>query len=71
MIITEHAVNRFKERVTVASYDIICNFIENDVQNSSLLYSFNGIEKRMCNGIIYVIDPNDKLHPVVITLYLC
>lgn len=70
MVITNHAVTRFKERITAASYESICTFIEEDIKKSELLYSCNGIEKRMYNGIVYVIDPSKKYQPVVVTLYL-
>lgn len=70
MIITKHAIKRFKERVTSASYESICTFIQEDINNSELLYSINGIEKRIYNGIIYIVDPSAKRQPVVVSLYL-
>lgn len=71
MQITKHAVERFKERVTPESTDVIKMFIESDIKRSTVLYSVNGIEeKRLCDGIIYVIKKTKSNQDIVITLYL-
>ncbi|MGG3006681.1 hypothetical protein [Geobacillus stearothermophilus] len=70
MIITKHAIQRFKERITSESPEVIRIFIEADVKSSTILYRLNNIEKRICNGVIYVLDCTNETTPKVITLYL-
>jgi hypothetical protein len=64
MIITKHAIQRFRERVTEGSCDFIRRFIESELAQSIFLYSLNGIEKRYSNGLVYVLEGKK-----VITLY--
>jgi transposase len=68
MIVTKHAVRRFRERIMNASYSFIEQFIKRELQESVLLYSINGIEKRYVNGIVYVLERSKGLLKVV-TLY--
>jgi hypothetical protein len=44
-------------------------FIESDIKNSQFLYRINDTEKRIINGIIYVLDYKETT-PTVVTLYL-
>lgn len=69
MTISKHAIERFRERVTWESNEVIRSFIEYDIESSELLYRLNNIEKRLANGIVYVLDCT-KGSPTVITLYL-
>lgn len=69
MHITKHAIKRYQERVTPASYDVIYNFIRVDIDSSVLLYSINGIEKWKSKDIVYVVDSSKN--KAVLTLYLC
>lgn len=68
MRISRHAVERYQERITPASYEFTTNFIKEEVKKSELLYSVNGVEKRTCSGIVYIIDRTNQ--PTVVTLYL-
>jgi hypothetical protein len=68
MIVTKHAVRRFRERITNASYSFIEQFIKRELQKSILLYSINGIEKRYVNGMVYVLQRSEGLLKVI-TLY--
>lgn len=71
MEITKHAIDRFRERVTPESTDVIRMFIENDIKRSTSLYSVNGTEeKRICDGIIYVLRTTKAKQQLVVTLYL-
>lgn len=71
MQITKHAVERFRERVTPESTEVIKIFIENDIKRSTALYTVNGTEeKRVCDGIIYVLKTTETKQQIVITLYL-
>lgn len=71
MVITNHAIERFRERVTLDSEEVVRQFIEEDIKQSECLYSINGVEeKRICNGIIYVIDKSNPMQEIVVTLYL-
>lgn len=64
MVVTKHAVERFRERVTEGSIDFIKSFIESELAQSILLYSLNGVEKRYINGLVFVLEGKK-----VITLY--
>jgi hypothetical protein len=68
MIVTKHAVRRFRERITNASYSFIEQFIKRELQESVLLYSINGIEKRYVNGMVYVLERSEGLLKII-TLY--
>lgn len=70
MTITKHVIKRFQERITYESPEVICSFIKSDVYNSTLLYRINNIEKRVINGIVYVLDFSREFNPKVVTLYL-
>ena len=70
MSITNHAIQRFQERVTEESADFICSFIQSSVESSTLLFSLNGIEKREFEGIIFIVEPKGRKGPVVRTVYL-
>jgi hypothetical protein len=70
MYITKHAIQRFRERITFEKSEVIRLFIEQDVKNSHLLYKVNNIEKRIRNGIVYVLEWKDQSNPTVVTLYL-
>jgi hypothetical protein len=71
MYITKHAIQRFRERITSENPEVVRFFIEQDVQNSELLYKVNNnIEKRISNGIVYVLDCKNQSNPKVVTLYL-
>lgn len=70
MDITQHAIERFKERVTFDDPRAIRLFIETDIHESEHLYRINNIEKRIKDGIIYVLDWDSRSIPSVITLYL-
>src|SRR5690625_637508 len=70
MTITKHAIERFKERITWEDNELVKNFIKHDIENSELLYRINDTEKRLVNGIVYVVNCQNSERPVVITLYL-
>lgn len=70
MVLTKHAIERFQSRVTNEVPEIICLFIQQDLQNSTLLYRLNDIEKRRCNDITYVIDCSNPKRLKVVTLYI-
>jgi hypothetical protein len=70
MTITKHAINRFQERITYEAPDVVTSFIEADIETSTHLYRLNNIEKRVCNGVIYVLDFTKESNPIVVTLYL-
>lgn len=70
MTITKHVIKRFQERITFESADVICSFIISDLESSILLYRLNHIEKRICNGVIYILDYSKVTNPRVVTLYL-
>jgi hypothetical protein len=69
MYISNHVIQRFRERITSESFDVVRIFIESDIKNSQFLYRINDIEKRIINGIIYVLDYKETT-PTVVTLYL-
>lgn len=69
MYISNHVIQRFRERITSESFDVVRFFIESDIKNSQFLYRINDVEKRIINGIIYVLDYK-KTTPTVVTLYL-
>lgn len=70
MTITKHAIERFQERITWESREVVRLFIMEDIKKSTLLYRVNNEEKRECNGVIYVLDCTNEASPTVITLYL-
>lgn len=70
MHITKHVIQRFQERITFETPEVIRSFIELDIHYSQLLYRFNNIEKRIRNGIVYVLDWANNSIPTVVTLYL-
>lgn len=70
MTITNHAIERFKERITDESAEFIRTFIESNVNASNHLFSVNGIEKREYQGIIYIIDSTNARNPIIRTVYL-
>ena len=70
MTITKHAIERFKERITWEDNALVSNFIKQDIENSELLYRINDTEKRLVNGIVYVVNCKNSERPVVVTLYL-
>jgi hypothetical protein len=70
MTITKHAIERFQERITYESPATVRFFIKSDIQKSTPLYRINHIEKRIINGVIYVLDVTKESHPIVMTLYL-
>lgn len=70
MTITKHAIQRFQERISFESPDVIRFFILEDIRNSTPLYRVNGKEKRICNEIIYILDYTNEKNPIVLTLYL-
>ena len=69
MTFTKHVINRFKERITYETLDAVKFFIQNDINNSVLLYRKGHIEKRLCNDIVYIIDCSNQAVPKVVTLY--
>lgn len=71
MIITKHAIERFKERVTDAPIEVIRGFIESDIRNSDITYTVENTQKRIINGIAYVCDCTTPEKVTVVTLYLC
>ncbi|CAM4102040.1 hypothetical protein BAQ48_00095 [Bacillus luti] len=70
MTITKHVIQRFQERITFESPEWICCFIQSDLKDSTSLYRLNNIEKRINNGVIYVLDYTKETNPKVVTLYL-
>lgn len=70
MTITKHVIQRFQERITFESPDVVRGFITSDIETSLLLYRLNHIEKRVSNGVIYVLDYTNGTNPKVVTLYL-
>ena len=70
MTITSHAIERFQERITFESKEVICSFITRDIQKSILKYCINNKEKRCADGVIYVVEVSDPSNPIVLTLYL-
>jgi|GEM_PF-2753388 len=68
MLITKHALQRFRERITDAPFDFIKQFISQELLNSELLYRVNNIEKRYVNGMVYVLDKQNGVSKVI-TLY--
>ncbi|OJF96167.1 hypothetical protein [Alkalibacterium sp. 20] len=68
MILTKHAIERFKERIHNSSYDDIYKFITEDIKKCELLYSINGIEKWRNNQITYVVAKKKK-RMKIITIY--
>lgn len=71
MVISQHAIERFRERVTPESDEAIRLFIQEDIKHSISSYTVNGVkEKRICNGIVYIIDTAKNRQKVVVTLYL-
>lgn len=70
MSITNHAIQRFQERITDESFNFIRSFIQSSVESSTVLYTMNGIEKREFEGIIFIVDPKGQKGPVVRTVYL-
>lgn len=70
MTLTNHVIKRFQERVTSETQEVVRFFIEEDLRNSTHLYRLNNIEKRECNGVVYVLDCSIESNPTVITLYL-
>ena len=70
MTFTNHVIERFQERITSESPGVIRSFIESEIRSSISLYRIKNIEKRLSNGVIYVLDMTDSINPKVITLYL-
>ena len=70
MSITNHAIQRFQERITDESVGFIRSFIQSSVKSSTFLFSVNGIERREFEGIIFIVDPKGGKDPVVCTVYL-
>jgi hypothetical protein len=70
MHITQHVIKRFQERITFETTEVVRSFIEMDIRDSQHLYKVNNIEKRMKDGIIYVLDWERQSIPTVVTLYL-
>ena len=70
MTITKHVIERFQERITSEHKEVVRFFIQEDIQRSTQLYRLNNIEKRECNGVIYVLDCTNESNPTVLTLYL-
>ncbi|ANU21996.1 hypothetical protein [Planococcus donghaensis] len=70
MSITNHAIQRFQERVTEESESFIRSYICSAVKASTLLYRINGIEKWEFEGIVFIIDSKSGNTPVVRTVYL-
>jgi hypothetical protein len=68
IIITSHAVHRFKERITKASRTAVEKFIRDDLKKGELLYSINGVEKWRRNEITYVLE-REGVQATVVTLY--
>ncbi|MGG4156893.1 hypothetical protein [Bacillus muralis] len=64
MIISNHAIKRFQERVTEGTFEFIKSFIQRELTQSVLLYSLNGVEKHYVRGIVYIVEKQ-----TVITLY--
>ncbi|QIZ05631.1 hypothetical protein HFZ78_01800 [Priestia megaterium] len=70
MTVTKHVIQRFQERITDEPPEVVQHFIESDLKHSTHLYRLNHIEKRISNGVIYVLDCTKETNPVVLTLYL-
>lgn len=70
MSITNHAIQRFQERVTEESVGFVRSFIQSGVKSSTLLFTVNGIERREFEGIIFIVDTRSGNGPVVCTVYL-
>ncbi|MEC1524474.1 hypothetical protein P9D43_20945 [Neobacillus niacini] len=70
MYITKHVIERFQERITFEASEVVRFFIERDIEDSEHMYQVNNIEKRIKNGIVYVLDKTNKRKPTVVTLYL-
>lgn len=67
MQITNHVIKRFQERITSETSEVVRSFIEMDIYDSKHLYRINHIEKRIKDGIVYVLDWKSQK---VVTLYL-
>ncbi|ANU21999.1 hypothetical protein [Planococcus donghaensis] len=70
MTISQHAIQRFQERVTNESPEFIRLFIISDIQSSTFLYSVEDIATLECNGITYIVDYRNASNPFVRTVYL-
>lgn len=70
MTISQHAIQRFQERVTYESPDFIRLFIENDIQSSTFLYSVEDVATVERHGLIYIVDYKNVKNPFVKTVYL-
>lgn len=70
MTISQHAIQRFQERVTYETPDFIRLFIESDIRSSTFLYSVENVATLECNGIIYIVDYSNTKNPFVRTVYL-
>lgn len=70
MTFTKHVIERFQERITFEAPEVVRIFIQNDIENSVVLYRKNHIEKRLCKDIVYIVDCTYPAKPKVVTLYM-
>jgi predicted DNA-binding protein len=70
MYITKHVIERFQERITFEASEVVRFFIQRDIEDSEHMYQVNNIEKRIKDGVVYVLDKTNKHKPKVLTLYL-
>lgn len=70
MVFTKHVIERFQERITSEAPEVVRCFIKSDIEQSTLLYRKDNIEKRRFNDITYVVNCENPNKLRVITLYI-
>lgn len=70
IFVTDHAVERYRERIRPVSQQIAVNNIMEDIEHSRLiaLAQFSGREIREYKGIIYVCEMHDNVLSVITVL---